>query len=93
MTEENTQVLDQLSKDFLHSYVELAFRGTHDGAALRSGDGQSVRVVHTTTHKFGPGYSEIFKGDKIVCAFNAMRGCVVRNQQGLFIQTLKTVLE
>lgn len=93
MTDENAQVIAALNKDFLHTYVELAERGTHAGEILYDGAGIPVRVKHTTTQKFGPGYSQIFKNDVPIGKFNAMRGCVSRDKQGQFIYVLKRALE
>lgn len=93
MTDENAQVIVALNKDFLHTYVELSERGTHAGEILYDSAGIPVRIQHTTTHKFGPGYSQIFKNGSVIAKFNAMRGCVSRDHQGQFIYVLTKALE
>lgn len=93
MTDENSQVIAALNKDFLSAYVELKELGLHEGMLLYDSAGIPVRIQHTTTHKFGPGYSQIFKNGSVIGKFNAMRGCVIRDHQGQFIYVLTKALE
>lgn len=93
MTDKNAQVIAALNKDFLNAYLDLSERGTNPGVILRDSKGVPVWVKHTTTHKFGPGYSQIFKNGSVIAKFNAMRGCVSRDHQTLFIQILYRALE
>jgi hypothetical protein len=93
ITHENQEVIEALKRDFLHTYLALSFCGTREGKILMSSDGVEVKVVQVATHKFGPGRCSIIAGGGLFKSFNTMRGCVVRREQGSFINALQFVLE